>query len=116
MWLEMSASKRGTLVSMRRVKAIPGYRDILFGETPYGWRLSPDRSKLVVEPEEQRLLAVVRHMYFIERIPMREIVDRLRRMQVVNRRGRAFGLTGVWEMIHRRKETPPEASGRKRKK
>ena len=47
---------------MRRVNLPSGTRDILYGETPFGWRLSPDRSKLVLDPEEQRLLSVVRHM------------------------------------------------------
>jgi hypothetical protein len=93
---------------MRRVN-LQGARDILYGETPYGWRLSPDRSKLVMDPDEQRLLSVVRHMYLAERVPMRAIVDRLRKMRVVNRRGNPFGLSGVWEMIHRRKEAPAEA-------
>ena len=63
-------------LNMRRVKAPSGARDILYGETPYGWRLSADRSKLILDSDEQRLLAVVRHMYFIERVPMRQIVGR----------------------------------------
>lgn len=62
-----------------------------------------------MDPEEQRLLAVVRHMYLVERLPMRGIVERLRKMGIVNRRGSAFGLSGVWEMIHRRTEAPKEA-------
>lgn len=97
---------------MRRVNLPSGTRDILYGETPFGWKLSPDRSKLVLDPEEQRLLSVVRHMYLVERLPMRGIVDRLRKMGVVNRRGRPFGLSGVWEMIHRRQDKPDEARGR----
>jgi hypothetical protein len=97
---------------MRRVNLPSGTRDILYGETPFGWRLSPDRSRLVLDPEEQRLLSVVRHMYLVERLPMRGIVDRLRKMGVVNRRGRPFGLSGVWEMIHRRADRPDEAKGR----
>ncbi|HEY1696192.1 MAG TPA: hypothetical protein VGG39_28695 [Polyangiaceae bacterium] len=97
---------------MRRVNLPSGTRDILYGETPFGWKLSPDRSKLVLDPEEQRLLSVVRHMYLVERLPMRGIVERLRKMGVVNRRGRPFGLSGVWEMIHRRQDKPTEAKGR----
>ncbi|MGH7295241.1 MAG: hypothetical protein ACRELB_09920 [Polyangiaceae bacterium] len=100
---------------MRRVNLPSGTRDILYGETPFGWRLSPDRSKLVLDPEEQRLLSVVRHMYLVERLPMRGIVDRLRKMGIVNRRGRPFGLSGVWEMIHRRQDKPTEAKGAKGK-
>src|SRR5580704_15522717 len=61
-------------VKMRRVVVSQGSRDILYGETPYGWRLSRDRSKLVIDGDEQRVLAVVRHMYFVERIPMRSVV------------------------------------------
>jgi hypothetical protein len=97
---------------MRHVNlSAAGHRDILYGEAPYGWKLNADRSKLVLDPDEQRLLAVVRHLYLVERLPMRTIVDRLRQMRVVNRRGRPFGLSGVWEMIHRRKEPPPDAKG-----
>jgi hypothetical protein len=101
---------------MRRVLAPKGARDILYGETPFGWKLSRDRSKLVLDGSEQRILSVVRHMYFAERVPMREIVTRLREMGIVNRRGRSFGLSSVFEMIHRGKKQPPEAkkTGRKR--
>lgn len=90
-------------------------RPILYGEAPFGWRLSDDRSRLVKDENEQRLLSVVRHMYLNERMPMRGIVDRLRKMRVVNRRGRPFGLSGVWEMIHRRKAVPSEAKHRARR-
>lgn len=93
---------------MRRVN-LSGARDILYGETPFGWQLSDDRSRLVMDPEEQRLLSVVRHMYLSEGLPMRVIVERLRKMGVVNRRGRPFGLSSVWEMIHNRNEKPREA-------
>lgn len=94
---------------MRSVTLPAGTRDILYGETPFGWRLSPDRSRLMPDADEQRLLSVVRHMYLAERLPMRAIVERLRKMGVVNRRGRAFGLSGVWEMINRRNERPAES-------
>ena len=96
---------------MRRVN-LPAGRDILYGEAPYGWRLTPDRSELVHAPDEQRVMSVVRHLYLVERLPMRSIVDRLREMRVLNRRGRPFGLSGVWEMIHRRKDPPQEAKAR----
>jgi hypothetical protein len=94
---------------MRRVHLPSNAPDILYGETPFGWRLSADRSKLVLDPDEQRLLSVVRHMYLAERLPMRDIVARLRSMRIVNRRGRPFGLSSVWEMIHHRQEPPAEA-------
>jgi hypothetical protein len=101
---------------MRRVIAPKGARDILYGETPFGWRLSRDRSKLVLDGNEQRILSVVRHMYFAERIPMREIVARLREMGIVNRRGRFFGLSSVFEMVHRGRKPPTEAKKTNRKR
>jgi hypothetical protein len=94
---------------MRRVIAPRGAKDILYGETPFGWKLSRDRSKLVMDGSEQRILAVVRHMYVADRVPMREIVTRLREMGIVNRRGRSFGLSSVFEMIHRGRKQPREA-------
>src|SRR5579864_6900321 len=100
---------------MRRVAALGSSPDILYGETPYGWRLSRDRSRLVVNGDEQRVLSVVRHMYFVERIPMRDVVRRLEEAGIVNRRGRPFVLSGVWEMIHRRRERPEEAQAKGRK-
>ncbi len=94
---------------MRRATLSNSSPEVLYGETPYGWRLSRDRSKLVMNGDEQRVLAVVRHMYFAQRVPMRDIVQRLGGMGIVNRRGRSFGLSSVWEMIHHGKERPPEA-------
>ena len=94
---------------MRRVASLGSAPDILYGETPYGWRLTRDRSRLVVNGDEQRVLSVVRHMYFVERIPMRDIVQRLREAGIVNRRDRPFVLSGVWELIHRRRDRPEEA-------
>ena len=98
---------------MRQVK-LPGHAPILYGEAPFGWRLNADRSRLVMDADEQRLLSVVRHMYLVERMAMRDIVERLRKMGIVNRRGGPFGLSGVWEMIHRRKDAPPESQRRPR--
>jgi hypothetical protein len=95
---------------VRRANNAPrGVAATLYGETPYGWRLSRDRSKLVVDADEQRVVAVVRHMYFVERLAMREIVERLRSMGVVNRRGNAFGLTSVHYIIHSQGRVPREA-------
>jgi len=93
---------------MRRVASLGSAPDILYGETPYGWRLTRDRSRLVVNGDEQRVLSVVRHMYFVERIPMRDIVQRLHEAGIVNRRDRPFVLSGVWELIHRRRDRPDE--------
>ena len=94
---------------MMRVTAPAGSKDILYGQPPYGWKLTKDRSKLVRNPDEQRVIAMVRHMYFIRRLPMREIVDEMRTMGVVNRRGSAFPLSRVCEILHTDKKAPPEA-------
>jgi hypothetical protein len=96
---------------MRRVAAPSGARDILYGEAPFGWRLSRDRSRLVQDKDEQRVIAVVRHMYFSLRLPMREIVQLLEETGVKNRRGKAFGLSRVFEMVHSTKKKPAEARG-----
>jgi hypothetical protein len=96
---------------MRRVQGPAGARkEVLYGEAPYGWRLSRDRSKLVLDKDEQRLIGVVRHMYFVERLNMRLIVSRLDEMGVVNRRNRPFALSSVWSMIHHGTKLPPEAT------
>jgi hypothetical protein len=84
-------------------------------KSPFGWRLSKDRSHLVVDGSEQRIIAVVRHMYLAERIPMREIVRRLDEMGILNRRGKAFGLSRVWEMIYQGDKPPPEAAPAKKR-
>ena len=98
---------------MMRVVAPSGSKDILYGQPPYGWKLSKDRSKLVRDPDEQRTIAMVRHMYFIRRLPMREIVAELKEMGVVNRRGNAFPLSRVCEILHSDRKPPPEAGGKK---
>jgi hypothetical protein len=77
-------------LTMRRVTRKGGDRDILYGGTPFGWRLTQDRSRLVRDVEEQRVLSAVRRMYLVERLPMRDIVERLREMGVANRRGPAL--------------------------
>jgi hypothetical protein len=92
---------------MRRVN-LGGSHRILYGEAPFGWRLSTDRSKLVRDPDEQQLMSAVRRMY-LAGLPMRGIVDRLRSMGALNRRGRPFGIGSVWEMIHGRNKQPAEA-------
>jgi hypothetical protein len=94
---------------MRRVAAPEGARDILYGEAPFGWRLSKDRSRLVEDKEEQRVIAVVRHMYFSLRLPMRDIVQLLEETGVKNRRGHAFGLSRIFEIIHGKSAKPAEA-------
>ena len=108
-------SRNATILLMRHARVPAGTRPILYGETPFGWRLSADRSRLIIDKDEQRLLAVVRHMYFAERINMRQIVQRLAEMGVVNRRGRPFSLSAVWTIIHERRRRPREAAARGRK-
>jgi hypothetical protein len=95
---------------MHRVVAPRGAKDILYGQTPFGWRLSKDRSRLVEDREEQRVISVIRHMYFVGRVPMRDIVKRLKEMGVRNRRGRPFPLSRVFEIVHSTNTRPPEAS------
>jgi hypothetical protein len=102
-------------MSRMRYGKTPATRGILYGEAPFGWRLSKDRSHLVTDGSEQRIIAVVRHMYLVERIPMREIVRRLDEMGIQNRRGKAFGLSRVWEMIYQGDKPPPEASPTKKR-
>ena|SRR5579859_5355316 len=97
-------------MAMHRVVAPHGAKDILYGATPFGWRLSKDRSRLIEDREEQRVISVVRHMYFVGRVPMREIVKRLKEMGVTNRRGHPFPLSRVFEIVHSTETRPPEAS------
>jgi hypothetical protein len=99
---------------MHRVVAPRGPKDVFYGQTPFGWRLSKDRSRLVRDREEQRVIAIVRHMYFVGRVPMREIVTRLKEMGVVNRRGHAFPLSRVFEIVHSTERAPQEAASKRR--
>ncbi len=93
-----------------RVKAPRGAKDILYGSPPYGWRLSQDRSKLVKSPEEQRVVALVRRLR-AEGHTMRGIVAELEARGVRNRRGSAFPLSRVHEILHADRKPPPEAKG-----
>ena len=95
--------------AMMRVKAPRGSKDILYGQPPYGWKLSKDRSKLVRDPDEQRIIAMIRNMYFIRKLTMRDIVAELAAMGIVNRRGHVFVLSRVCELLHTDKKAPPEA-------
>jgi hypothetical protein len=52
---------------------------------------------------------MVRHMYFIRRLPMRHIVEELVALGVVNRRGKAFPLSRVCEIVNMGTKAPPEA-------
>ncbi len=92
-----------------RVKAPRGAKDILYGQPPYGWKLAKDRSRLVKNPDEQRVIATIRRCYAVERLTMRAIVEKLRAMGVKNRRGSPFPLSRVHEIIHGNTKSPPEA-------
>jgi hypothetical protein len=81
------------------------------GQTPWGLRVSVDGG---VQPDEyeENVVAVVRHMRTMGRT-IREIVEFLREVGVVNRRGMPIGMTRVFEMIHggrRRARSAPGAS------
>jgi hypothetical protein len=93
---------------MMRVRAPKGSKDILYGQPPYGWKLSRDRSKLVKDPDEQKVISTIRRMYSVERLTMRAIVAKLAKMGVTNRRGSPFPLSRVFEILHKNKK-PPEA-------
>jgi hypothetical protein len=94
---------------MMRVAAPAGSKDVIYGQPPFGWKLSKDRSKLVRNSEEQRIIAMVRHMFFIRRLTMREIVSELQELGVTNRRGNAFPLSRVCEILHMDRKPPREA-------
>jgi hypothetical protein len=94
---------------MQRVPAHDGSGELLFGQPPFGWRLSRDRRWLVKDPDERRVIAVVRHMFFVQRMTMRAIVRELEKMGVRNRRGTPYVLSRVHAILHDRGDIPPEA-------
>jgi hypothetical protein len=54
--------------------------------------------RIVVDEDEKRLAALVRHMHASGR-SMREIVTELRAMGVVNRAGKPLRLLHVWSIL-----------------
>jgi hypothetical protein len=60
----------------------------------------------VVEDPHQRVAAVVRHMYLVERIPARVIVLKLRAMGIVDGDGQPFDLARVMEMVRNMRPRP----------
>jgi hypothetical protein len=60
--------------------------------------------RIVVDEEEQRLVALVRHMYATGR-SMQEIVTELKSMGVVNRAGKPFRLVHVWTILRTKSKT-----------
>jgi hypothetical protein len=65
------------------------------------------RSKLELDPDDERLVAVVRHMHLVRRFPMRGIVAELEAMGLVDSRGRPFPLSLVWTIVYSMQ--PPRA-------
>jgi hypothetical protein len=94
---------------LRRARHPSGKGEVFYGSAPYGWRLSTDRSKLVRDRSEQRVLAVVRRMYLERGLTMEAIVERLRAMRIANRRGAPFSMNGVRSLLHDRGGVPLEA-------
>ena len=88
------------------------HEEHIFGMIPYGWRLSVRRERLVRDPAEQRVIAMVRVMYS-EGMTIREIVDVLEERDVRTRRGRPFGVAGVHRMLHTPTDLRP-AEGKRR--
>ncbi len=69
------------------------------------------RPHLELDPDDERLVAVVRHMHFFGGLPMRRIVAELEAMGFVDPRGRPFPLSLVWSIVHTFRRTPPKAGG-----
>jgi DNA invertase Pin-like site-specific DNA recombinase len=76
-----------------------------FGEVPWGYRRNAAGTRVVRDPKEQRVLAVVAHMRANGFI-LREIVAELNRLGLKSRRGHRIGITRVHEML-RDIETEP---------
>ncbi len=68
------------------------------GQSPWGRRVGPS-GDFVPDEEEERVVAVVRHMR-MNGYKLREIVAFLADLGVVGRRGKPIGMTRVFEMIH----------------
>jgi hypothetical protein len=83
----------------------------LAGQVGWGWRVGGDGTVQRNEYEEQ-VVVVARHMR-ASGYTIREIVDFLRELGVVGRRGTPIGTTRVFEMIHggRRKPRPKPNGG-----
>jgi hypothetical protein len=76
----------------------------LAGQVGWGWRVGGDGVVQRNEYEEQ-VVAVARHMR-ASGYTIREIVDFLRELGVVGRRGTPIGTTRVFEMIHGGRRKP----------
>ena len=85
---------------------MPNDKTRLAGQVGWGWCVGGDGAIQRNEHEEQ-VVVVARHMR-ASGYTIREIVDFLRELGVVGRRGTPIGTTRVFEMIHggRRKPRP----------
>lgn len=77
-------------------KAAP--RPATWGRVPWGYRLSADGMSLEPNLAERAVVAVARHMR-LRGLKLRQIVDELKKLGVVNRNGRPFGITRVYELL-----------------
>jgi hypothetical protein len=63
-------------------------------------------SRFQLDPESERLRAVVRHLHFFGGLSIREIVGELRAMGLVDRRGQPFPMSRVWTILRARQSAP----------
>jgi hypothetical protein len=95
---------------MMRVKAPRGARDILYGQPPYGWKLSRDRSKLVRNVEEQQAIAAILRLAGLG-LTTRRIAEELAAAGMRTRLGGRFSASTVSVILRRGRKPPPEAQG-----
>ncbi len=93
---------------MRRGWSRDRSRRVLFGEPPWGYRVSVDRTSLVDDWREQAITAVVRHMKR-RGFTLEKIVVELEYLGARGRRGRSIGLTRVFELLHSPSKRPHRA-------
>jgi hypothetical protein len=95
---------------MMRVRAPRGARDILYGQPPYGWKLSRDRSKLVRNQEEQQAIAAILRLSG-RGLSTRTIAEELATAGMRTRQGGRFSASTVALILRRGRKAPPEAEG-----
>jgi hypothetical protein len=96
----MGSERPYAVRAVRAVRAIRARHDATrwAGQSPWGWRIAAN-GDLERDEEEERVVAVVRHMR-ANGHKIREIVSFLADLGVVGRRGKPIGTTRVFEMIH----------------
>jgi hypothetical protein len=60
------------------------------------------RSKIEVDPDDEALTALVRHLHVVLGLPMRQIVAELEAMGLVDPRGQPLPLSLVWTILRSR--------------